>query len=86
MIPDKYPVPHIQNFTYRLHDCKIFTTFQLKKAFHQIPAALENRLKIVITSFGLFQFNRMTFGICGADVSASHGRSTSRNKLGILLY
>jgi len=65
--PDRYPVPHLHDFTHRLHGCKIFTTLDLNKAFHQIPVVPEDRPKTaVITPFGLFQFNRMTFGLCNA--------------------
>jgi len=45
----------------------IFTTLDLNKAFHQISVAPEDRPKTaVIIPFGLFQFNRMTFGLCNA--------------------
>jgi len=66
-VPDKYPLPHIQDFTYHLAKCTIFSKIDLIKAYFQIPVAEEDRHKTaVITPFGLFEFNRMPFGLCNA--------------------
>ncbi|XP_024947283.1 uncharacterized protein LOC112495344, partial [Cephus cinctus] len=65
--PDKYPVPHLHDFSHKLRDCSMFTTLDLERAYHQIPVAEEDRPKTaVITPFGLFEFNVMTFGLCNA--------------------
>ncbi|KAL7290004.1 hypothetical protein TKK_0015736 [Trichogramma kaykai] len=61
-IPDKYPVKRLQDFTAILADTKIFSTLDMQKAYMQIPLASEHRAKsAVITPFGLFEFNVMTF-------------------------
>lgn len=66
-VPDKYPLRHIYDFSYALHGCKIFTKLDLTRAFHQVPLATEDRAKTaVITPFGLFKFNVMTFGLRNA--------------------
>lgn len=66
-IPDRYPVPHLQDFTANLHGKKIFSALDLHKAFHQIPLAPSDIEKTaVITPFGLFEFKVMTFGLRNA--------------------
>ncbi|XP_076394344.1 uncharacterized protein LOC100875763 [Megachile rotundata] len=66
-IPDKYPIPHIQDFAHRLDGTTIFTTLDLEKAYHQIQVAPEDREKTaIITPFGLFEYNVMTFGLKNA--------------------
>lgn len=69
-VPGRYPVPHIHDFAHRLNGSSIFTTLDLTKAFHQIPIAPEDRCKTaIITLFGLYEFKRMTFGLCNAAQS-----------------
>lgn len=66
-VPDKYPIAHLQDFAHQLHGRKIFSTIDLTRAYHQIPVAPEDVPKTaVITPFGLFEFNVMTFGLCNA--------------------
>lgn len=69
-IPDKYPVPHLHDFTANLFGKKIFSSLDLRKAYHQIPVADEDIAKTaVITPFGLFEFTVMTFGLRNAAQS-----------------
>lgn len=64
---DKYPLPHLQDFTYALHGKSIFSTIDLSKAYHQIPVEPRDVPKTaIITPFGLFEFLFMTFGLCNA--------------------
>ncbi|GBM17723.1 Transposon Ty3-I Gag-Pol polyprotein [Araneus ventricosus] len=66
-IPDKYPVRHIHDFTSYLHGKTVFTTLDLKRAYHQVPKHEEDKeITAIITPFGLFQFNFMTFGLRNA--------------------
>ncbi len=70
--PDKYPVPNIQDLSSRLHGCRIFTKLDLRKGYYQIPMAAKDIPKTaVITPFGLFEFLRMPFGLCGTAVPAT---------------
>ncbi|GBM25219.1 Transposon Ty3-G Gag-Pol polyprotein [Araneus ventricosus] len=64
-IPD--PIRHIHDFTSYLHGKTVFTTLDLKRAYHQVPMHEEDKQKTaIITPFGLFQFNFMTFGLRNA--------------------
>ncbi|UYV64959.1 hypothetical protein LAZ67_3002565 [Cordylochernes scorpioides] len=66
-VPDRYPVPNIMDFASHLHGKKIFSTIDLVRAYHHVPVESRDIPKTaVITPFGLFDFPRMSFGLCNA--------------------
>ena len=66
-IPDRYPVPNIQNLLYRLGGASIFSKVDLVKAYHQIPMD-DNSIAMtaITTPFGLFEYLYMPFGLRNA--------------------
>ncbi|KMQ82214.1 gag-pol polyprotein, partial [Lasius niger] len=66
-IPDRYPLPHIQDFTTGLYNKSIFTKIDLVKAYYQVPVAEKDIPKTAVTTpFGLFEFLVMPFGLRNA--------------------
>lgn len=66
-IPDRYPLPLIQDFNAKIHNCKIFSKIDIIRAYHHIPVAEEDIFKTAITTpFGLYEFTRMPFGLRNA--------------------
>ena len=66
-IDDRYPIPLIGDFNGNLQGRTIFSKIDLAQGYHQIPMAESDICKtVIITSFGLWEFLRMLFGLKNA--------------------
>ena len=67
---DSYPLPRICDIMDTLGRSKIFSTMDLKSAYHQIPVHPADIEKTAFTCHrGLFEFTRMPFGLANAPAS-----------------
>ena len=51
-VPDRYPIPHIQDFTQRLAGSKVFSKINLVWTYYQIPVEPSDVHKTVVTNSG----------------------------------
>ena len=62
-----YPVPRIDDFFVTLGGGKIFSKLDMKSAYNQLLLSPESRpLTTINTQRGLFQYNRLCFGVASA--------------------
>lgn len=65
-----YPLPRLDDVLNRLGGATLFTTLDMYKGYWQVPMAEVDRPKTAfVTPDGLFQFTRMSFGLCNAPAS-----------------
>lgn len=64
---DAFPLPQIEESLDALAGARWFSTMDLASGYNQVPVSEADRPKTAFcTPFGLFEWNRMPFGLCNA--------------------
>ena len=69
-VKDAYPLPRIEESWDALKGAKYFTTLDLAAGYHQVAMDEKDRAKTAFTTpFGLYEYERMPFGLCNAPAT-----------------
>lgn len=67
---DSFPLPRIEETLDMVGKAKYFSTLDLASGYYQLGMAEADKEKTAFTSpFGLYEFNRMPFGLCNAPAT-----------------
>lgn len=67
IIPDKYPLPTVEELTALFHGSTVFSKLDLRQGYLQIPLHPASRdLTAFVTHAGVFRYTRMPFGLSSA--------------------
>ena len=87
---DVYPLPRIDELLQRLDGAQVFSKFDMRDGYHQIPVRMSDRVKTSFTCrYGTFQFTVMPFGLATAPSTFQRVMNTIFFDLldhGVLVY
>ncbi|KAK3749370.1 hypothetical protein QZH41_009456, partial [Actinostola sp. cb2023] len=69
-VRDSYPLPRIQETLEALHGARWFCSLYLQSGYLQVEVKEEDKHKTAVTTpFGLYEYNRMAFGLTNAPAT-----------------
>lgn len=81
-VKDAYPLPRIEESWDALSGAKYFSTLDLASGYYQVAMEEEDKAKTAFTSpFGLYEYERMSFGLCNAPATFQRLMSATMNDL-----
>ena len=79
---DAFPLPRIDESLDALQGARFFSTMDLASGYHQVEVEEEDKPKTAFTTpFGLWEYNRMPFGLCSAPSTFQRLMTSGMNDL-----
>jgi transposase InsO family protein len=89
-VPNKYPLPNIDQLFEQLSGAKYFSKIDLTSGYHQIGVSPDDRHKTAfITRYGLYEFTVLPFGLTAAPSTFQRAMNTLLREFldkGIIVY